>query len=158
MASVNTTLYAAQVSTRVDQARLPAPASKKVEFMRIPWTSTALPTGDIVNLCVLPPGVIPRPDLSSVQVTDTGWATSTAVVDIGTAADPNGWCEALNIADVCSAPMCPLASAPPAYAAKTELAADSGSKNVAIYATFTLGATAVAGKLLYFNLAYELPG
>jgi hypothetical protein len=158
MAAVNTTLYDAQVSTRVNPARLPAPVSKKVEFMRIPWTSTALPTGDTINLCVLPPGIIPRPDLSSVQVMDTGWATSTATVDIGPVADPNGWAAALNIADVCTAPMCPLAAAPPFYAARTELAADSGSANVAIIATMTLGATAVAGKLLYFNLAYELPG
>lgn len=159
MPSANTTLYDAQKASRTNTARLPAPVSKPVQYARIPWTSTALSSGDTINICQLPAGVIPRPELSKI-VMSTDITTSTLTVDIGPASDPNGWAAAVDCAAIGVKQCCSASAAPPDYITKTELAADTGANGtVDIYATLTIGAgTLDAGELVTFILAYELPG
>lgn len=159
-----TALYTGQTgidlthSSRSNQPRLPAPVSKKLEFMRIPYTLLGTEDDDdptsYIYLCELPPGSIPRPEYSNVVCSaDPGTALT---IDIGTAADPDGWADGM-VLDAGSVVQC-LAPAIPAYMVKTELAADTGQKNVAVYATLQTATTLTAAVILYFCLAYELPG
>lgn len=159
MATTTTTVFDAQVDTRVNQARLPNTVSRKVNYTKIPWTSTALTTGQTLSLCVLPPGAIPRPELSSV-ITTTDLTTQTLTLDIGTAENPDGWADGIDIAAIGQIPCVHLATtAAPAFLARTELAADSGKKYVEVYATFIIGSGALdAGELVYFILAWEDQG
>ena len=158
MAAVNTDTYNAQKQSRANTSRLPAPVSKTPVYVKIPWTSTALSSGDTINLIQLPPGSIPRPELSKI-IMSTDITASTLTVDIGPASDPNGWAAAVDCAAIGVKECCSASAAPPAYIAKTELAADSNSTVVDIYATVTIGSgTLDAGELVTFLLAYELPG
>lgn len=160
MATAETTLFAAQKATRTAQARLPVQNSQNVKFMKIPWTSTALTTGQTLSLCALPAGVVPRPDLSTIHMT-TDITAQTLTVDIGNAADPNGWADAVDCAAIGSKPCVPtnMATIPAFFSAKTVLSADTGARYTEIYATFTIGSGALdAGELVIFDLAYEEEG
>lgn len=159
MASANTTHYDAQKASRANTSRRPAPVSKPVIYARIPWTSTALSSGDTINICQLPAGAIPRPELSSI-IMHTDITASALTLDIGTAADTNGWAAAVDCAAIGPKPCCVASTAPPAYITKTELAADTNAQGtVDVYATATIGVgTLDAGEVITFLLAYELPG
>lgn len=160
MATAETTLYAAQKPTRIAQARLPAANAQKINFMKIPWTSTALTTGQTLALCRLPAGCVPRPDLSTVYMS-TDITAQTLTVDIGNAADPNGWAAALDIAAIGVKPMIPSAmgTVPEFFTTRTILADDTGDQATDIYATFAIGSGALdVGELVTFVLAYEYPG
>ncbi len=156
MATATTTLWDDQVYTRTDLARLPAPVSKKVNFSKVAWTSTALATGETLSLMALPPGTIPRPDLSRI-IMGTDITTSSLTVEVGSEENPDGWmdavdCAAIGVKEACSGTI-------PAWLAKTELAADTGRRYVEIYATFTIGASTLdVGEAVYFILAWESPG
>lgn len=155
MATTTTTFFDAQIYTRANKARLPAPLSKFTKFMHVPWTATALTTGQTVSICALPPGVIPRPALSFIIMT-TDITTSTLTVDIGPAADPNGWAAAVDCAAIGLKACCIATTAPPAYAiTATALVADTGLDYVEIYATFTLGASTLDLEGIVFVLAYD---
>ena len=92
MATFASAQYALQKSDRANTSRN-APeniTSGTVEFAVIPYTLAGTEAAaDIINLCVLPAGVIPIPSLSHVVcVTDPGTAFT---VKIGTAGDDDGW-------------------------------------------------------------------
>lgn len=160
MATAETTLYAAQKSTRVAQARLPTNRSQRVYFLPIQWTSTALTTGQTLALCRLPAGVVPRPDLSTIYM-NTDISAQTVTVDIGNAADPNGWADAIDCAAIGTKPCLPsnAATLPAFWTTRTILEDDTGDRATDIYATFAIGSGALdVGELVTFVLAYEEPG
>lgn len=156
MAERTTTFWDAQVSTRTNQARLPAKTSRGVNFTKIAYTLvTADETEtDTIALMALPPGAIPRPELSSVLMSaDPG---SALTIDIGTAENADGWADGM-VLDAglqvwCCAPVFP------AFGARTELAADSGQKYVKVFATIATGTTLTTTTILYFILAWESQG
>jgi hypothetical protein len=159
MATASTTLSAAQVKTRANPARLPVQNSQNIKFMRIPWTSTALTTGQTLSLCFLPAGVVPRPDLSTVYM-NTDITAQTLTVDIGPVADPNGWAAAIDCAAIGTKPCVPSGAGGPEYhITRTILADDTGEQYVEILATFAIGSGALdVGELVTFVLAYEEQG
>ena len=158
MATANSDHYNLQ---KPDRARtgLQAPpnvSEGELQFTYIPVTFAGTEAAaDIVNLCQLPAGVVPVPHLSSVIVTDDPGTTLT--VDIGTATDPDGWCDgadvaALGVVNCCSA-------AVPAWASTvTTLSGDTGADDglVTVYATWATVGTPAAGAFM-FCLAYRLP-
>src|SRR5688572_16432455 len=154
MAERTTTVYDAQVDTRVKQARLPAAQGRKVNYTRYAYTLVAADEteNDTIAICVLPPGVSPRPDLSSVVLSaDPGTALT---IDIGTAEDVDGWADGM-VLDAGLQVMC-CAPVVPAWMARTELAADSGKKYTKVYATIKTGTTlTIPGAVVYFCLAWE---
>ncbi len=158
MASANSDHYNLQKPDR-SRTSLQAPpnvSDGEVIYARIPVSFAGTESAaDTVNLCQLPVGAIPIPALSSVSVlADPG---TTLTVDIGNAADPDGWCDGANVAAV-GLVNC-LAPAIPAYESTvTTLAADSGADDglTTIYATWaTVGSNSAA--TFIFNLAYKLP-
>jgi hypothetical protein len=156
MAERTTTVYDAQVDTRVNTARLPATQGRIVKFTRIAYSLVAgdETEADTIAICTLPPGAIPRPELSKVACSaDPGTAL---VIDIGTAEDADGWADGMTLSSggvvECCAPVVP------AWMVRTELAADSGKKYTKVYATIATGTTLTVGVILYFILAWEDQG
>lgn len=159
MATFNTALYTAQKSSRVNTSRLNAPnvASGQVEFAVIPYTLTASEAAnDVINLGVLPAGVIPLPQLSSVTCSaDPG---TTLTLDIGTAADTDGWADGIVLSS--GGQVAATSATMPAWIAPTAITADSdttnaGVGNAVVYATVASASTLTADVVLYFTLAYK---
>lgn len=129
-------------------------SSGRVEFMDITYTipaSSAPATGDTLNLCELPEGVIPLPHLSSIVCSaDPG---TTLIIDIGTAVVADGWCDGA-VCDAGKQVMCNSAVAAD-WNLATPLVADTGSKNATVYATFDTISTLTAGVVIHFFLAYK---
>jgi hypothetical protein len=156
MSTFSTDTYTAQKPDRTNTSRLTNPnvASGRLEFMSIPYTipaSSAPATGDILNLCELPPGVIPCPAYSNITCSaDPG---TTLIIDIGTAANADGWCDGA----VCDAGKQVQCNAPVAadWNLPTPLVADTGATNATVYATFDTISTLTAGVVVYFNLAFK---
>jgi hypothetical protein len=156
MAERTTTLWDAQVSTRTDQARLPARTSRPVNFTKVPYTLTANDEteSDTIAIMALPPGAIPRPEYSNVTCSaDVGTALT---IDIGTAENTDGWADGI-VLDSGGKVEC-TSGTMPAWLARTELAADSGQEYVKVYATIMTGTTLTTTTILYFNLAWEYQG
>lgn len=158
MATFNSTLYDAQKPTRTNTTRLADPnkASGSVEFAVIPYTCAGTEAAaDIINLCILPAGIIPVPQLSSITSVDP--SANTLVIDVGTAEDADGWGRSVNQAaggqnGFTSGGVAAL----PAWLAPTAIAADTGSGNVVVFATIaTASGVPDAGDVLYFLLAYK---
>ena len=143
-----------------DRARtsLQAPpnvSSGEVHYAFIPVTFAGTESAaDTVNLCQLPAGVIPIPQLSFITVDDDPGTTLTA--DIGPIANPDGWCDGADIAAVGNVACC--SAAIPAYGiTPTTLEADSGADDglVTIIMTYATLGTPAAG---HFGvcLAYKM--
>lgn len=154
MASFDTTHYAKQKPTRANTSRNATEnvADGQVEFAVIPYTIAGTEaTNDTINLCVLPAGVIPVPQLSKINHSaDPG---TTLVVDVGTAADADGWIDGVT----CSAGGQVEAGSGtvPAWLVPTPLVADTGSGNAVVVATLASVSSLTAGVIVYFTLAYK---
>lgn len=157
MPSFDTGTYDNQEYARTNPTRLQAGnvVSSDVVYTRIPYTLAGTEAAaDTINLCLLPAGAIPLPELSSVVL--SGDPGTTLTLDIGTSANPDGWADGM----VLSAGGQVLATAPvvPAYMVATELAEDTATPgNVKVYATVASADTLTASTILYFILAYKLP-
>lgn len=156
MPTFTTTAYDQQKTTRTNPVRLADAnvVSGDVEFAVIPYTLAGTEAAaDIIQLCVLPAGVIPVPQLSSVTA-NTDPSANTLLLDIGTADDPDGWANAIVLStggkvECTSGTM-------PAWLLPTPLVADTGSGNAIVYATIdTASGVPDAGDILYFTLAYK---
>jgi hypothetical protein len=148
--------YALQKPTRTNTSRN-APAnlvSSDIEFAIIPHVLTTEAAADIINLCVLPAGSIPVPELSKmVCMTDPGTAFT---VKVGTAADDDGW--ATSIAATVAGPvdfMIASGTSPAWAITPTPLAADTNSGNAAVFATVVTATAITATTVINFVLAYK---
>lgn len=159
-----TAQYDAQLETRANPARL-APAnisSGDVEYAVIPYVLTAgtdEAANDLINLCLLPAGVIPIPQLSSITCdADPGTAFT---VDIGTSAnssataDPDAWGDGVALTTAGKVEFCAAAHTQPVYLVPTPLPADTGSGNALIQALVITSTSPTAGVILTFTLAYK---
>lgn len=155
MATFNTDLYTAQKDARTNKARLAGSniASGDVQFALIPYALAGTEAAaDVINLCVLPAGAIPVPQLSHVFSADPG---TTLTADVGTADDPDGWGRALTLSAGGRIEF--TSGTTPAWlTTPTPLAPDSGSGNAVVYATVASANTLTAAVVLYFLLAYKL--
>jgi hypothetical protein len=158
-----TTVYDAQAHTRTNKSRLAAAnlASGDVEFAIIPYPLTAgtdEAAADLIDLCVLPAGAIPLPALSSITCdADPGTAFT---VDVGNAANPDGWGDGVALTAAGKIEFCAAAHTAPAWLAQTQLEADTveagaGPGNTKIYATVVTSTSPTAGVNLVFTLAYK---
>lgn len=155
MPTFNSDQYLLQVSTRANPSRLAPPnvASGDVQFAVIPYTLAGTETAaDIINLTVLPQGAIPIPQLSSVVCSaDPG---TTLTLDIGTAANPDGWADGIVLSaggkvECASATM-------PAWLTQTPIVPDTAKGTADVYATVASDASLNAAVVLTFTLAYKL--
>lgn len=158
MPTFTTAHYDAQSPTRSNLSRN-APAnttSNDVQFAVIPYVLTSgtdEAAADIIQLCILPAGAVPVPALSSITCDiDPGTAFT---VDVGTAADVDGWGDGVALTDKGKIEFCATAHTAPAWLVNTPLVADSGSGNAVVYATVMTATAPVAGAILYFTLAYK---
>lgn len=156
MPTFTTTQYDAQAADRANPSRLGAAnvASGDVEFAVVPYTLAGTEAAaDIIQLCVLPQGVIPVPQLSNVTA-NTDPSANTLTLDIGTAADPDGWANDILLA--AGGQIACTSGTMPAWLLPTPLVADTGSGNAIVYATIAAASGVPdAGDILYFTLAYK---
>jgi hypothetical protein len=158
MPTFDTAHYALQVPTRANTS-VAAPsnvASGEIEFATIPYVLTSgtdEAANDIINLCILPAGCIPVPQMSSITCdADPGTAFT---VDVGTAANTDGWGDGVALTAAGKVEFCAAAHTAPAWLAATPLVADTGSGNAVVYATVMTSTSPTAGVTLYFTLAYK---
>ena len=154
MAVFETTLYAAQDPLRANISRLAAPnlAGGDIEFATITYSMVDTEAAtDTINLALLPAGCIPVPALSSVVCANPGTAL---VIDIGTAADVDGWADGAILSSGGEVKCNSAANA--AWNAPTPLVADDATDdNAMVYAT-VMTATSLSGTVdLIFTLAYK---
>lgn len=153
-----TAAYDAQKASRTNPSRLADAnvASGTVEFAVIPYTLTSgtdEAADDLINLCVLPAGCIPVPQLSSITCdADPGTAVT---VDVGTAANDDGWGDGVALTAAGKVEFCAAAHTAPAWLAQTPLVPDTGSGNAIVYATVKTSTSPTAGVNLVFTLAYK---
>ena len=154
-----TSVYDAQNLSRSNTSRNAAPnsVSNDVQFARIVYTLTAgtdETSGDLIDLCVLPAGSIPLPELSRVTCdADPG---TVVTLDIGTAANTDGWGDGLAIVAAGTYEFCTSALTQPAWLAEHQLVADTLTPgNVKVYATCGTVTAPTAGVNLVFTLAYK---
>lgn len=155
MASFDSAFYALQKPTRTTTpTRLATEntAAGTIEIAVIPYTIAGTEaTNDTVNLCILPAGAVPLPAYSKVSCSaDPG---STLVLDVGTAADADGWIDGITLSS--GGTVEAMSGTFPAFTAATPLAADTGSGNAVVYATLASVSTLTASVILYFHLAYK---
>lgn len=155
MATFNSAQYALQVSTRANPSRLAPPnvASGDVQYAVIPYALAGTEdVADIVNLCVLPQGAIPIPQLSNVVCSaDPG---TTLTLDIGTAANPDGWADGIVLSS--GGQVACTNTAIPAWVTQTPIVPDTGKGTADVYATVASASTLTADVVLTFTLAYKL--
>lgn len=158
MATFETSVYAAAKPDRSNPSRLAQPnnASGNVEYVRCKYTLLGTEAAaDKINLCVLPYDQIPLPGHSFVFSADPG---TTLTMDIGTAADPDGWADGLVLSNGGKIDCLGGSTPAPAWVESTPLVADTGALNVAgsaaVYATIVSANTLTPGVVLYFTLAY----
>lgn len=157
MATFNTSIYNEQKDSRANPARLGTSnvASGDVQFAVIPYTiiNTEV-ANDIINLCVLPAGAVPLPQLCRATIAGTPGTAFT--LKVGTAADDDGLATSLPLTTSArDLPFTLAGAAQPAFLAPTPLVADAGSGNVVVYATVTTATSLNAGSTVYFTLAYK---
>jgi hypothetical protein len=144
---------------RANTSRL-APAnisSGHIEFARIEYPLTAgtdEAAADLINLCRLPVGAIPIPELSFLTcIGDPGTAFT---VDVGTAANPDGWGDGVALTATGKVEFTAAAHTAPEWLTPTPLVADTGQKTALVYATVVTSTSPTAGIVLIFTLAYKL--
>jgi len=154
-----TSVYDAQAESRANTSRNLAPnlVSNDVQFARASYTMIGTEAADdLIDIAILPAGIIPIPEMSSVTTGATATTadpTPTLTVDIGTAANPDGWADGI---DVVAAGKVSCASTACAWLAETPLVADTGKGTAKVYATMaTMLDATVAGAKLHFVLAYK---
>lgn len=156
MATFNTTQYNAQKSTRANTSRNADPniVSNDIQYARIVYTLAGTEAAsDIINLCVLPAGVIPLPGSSSIIChTDPGTAFT---IKVGTASDDDGWCAAAATTVAGKVEFCAASATQPAWLVETPLVADTGSGNAIVYATVSTATALTASTVITINLAYK---
>lgn len=162
MATFDTAHYALQ---KPDRARtgLQAPpniSDGMVHYAFLPYVcATTEATADIINLCQLPVGAIPIPQLSSVWIPADNVTHTVATVSVGIAGATTSWMNAVSL--LAAGNIMALSGTAPAYASTaTSLAADSGADDglVTVIATLgTLSGGAVTAGSWYFCLAYKIP-
>lgn len=153
MAEFNTSIFAEQAEDRDNPSRLARPnvASGEVEFACIPYTLAGTEAAnDIINLCLLPAGAIPIPQLSKVTCADPG---TTLTLDVGNADDGDGFADGIVLSAGGSVEF--TSGTAPAWLPQTPLVADAGSGNSAIQATVASAASLTASVVLYFLLAWK---
>lgn len=157
MATFETTAYAAQKPTRANTSRnLAAGVSDgTVEFATFSYTLAGTEAAnDIINLCVLPSGVIPVPGLS--RWVQSATAGTSFIVDIGTSNNDDGWGDQVTaLATDGIVEFGAAAHTPPAWNTPTNLVADSNSGNAVVFATVRTATSPSAGCVLNFILAYK---
>lgn len=158
MPSFDTAHYALQVPTRANTS-VAAPSnvsSGEIEFATIPYVLTSgtdEAANDTINLCILPAGCIPVPQMSSITCdADPGTAFT---VDVGTAANTDGWGDGVALTTAGKVEFCAAAHTAPAWLVPTPLVADTGSGNAVVYATVMTSTAPTAGVILNFVLAYK---
>lgn len=155
-----TAQYDAQAASRTNTSRNASHdvSHGKVEFAVIPYVLTSgtdEAANDLINLCVLPAGVIPVPELSFCNCdVDPGTALT---VDVGTAANDDGWGDGVAMTDKGKIDFTAAAHTAPAWSVPTPLVADTGSGNAIVYATVKTATAPVAGAIVTFVLAYKRP-
>jgi hypothetical protein len=156
MPNYETAVFAASKPDRANPSRLAPPnnASGNVEFVRCKYTILGTEqAGELIKLCILPVEAIPLPQLSSAYNAVTG----AFVVDIGTAADPDGWADGLALT-AAGRKEFTSSSPAPAWLEPTPIVADVGSLNKSgsaeVYATIVTATTPTAGVVIQFLLAY----
>ena len=155
MASYDSDVYKAQDPGRVNPSRLldKDVISGSVEYAVISHTLTNESAGDTINVCLLPAGVIPVPQLS--RVTFSGVMNNAFELRVGTAATPSGWFSLQNIDQPgdwgCSAP-----ASVAQWTVATPLVADPGSDAAKIVARVTATDGPNGGAVLTFLLAYKV--
>lgn len=145
----------ADLATNTYEANLPALIGGKMRVAVVTYTTT---TGtdevatDTILLCKLPVGSIPLP-ANSYVVNEDPTSGSSFIMDIGTAENPDGWCDGLDIAAAGIHPFL-FSTVTPAFAL-TPTATESEN----IYVTLdTVDTTVTASRKIVFYLAYLLPG
>jgi hypothetical protein len=142
-----TTNYDAQSESRVNPSRLAATnvVSGSVEFAVVSYTLAGTEAAaDVVNLCLLPAGAIPIPELSSVTASADPATTDSSdpenpitgvlTIDIGTAADTDGWADGIDLS--AGGKVSAVSGTLPAWVTtKTPIVANTGSGNAIVYAT-----------------------
>lgn len=157
MPTFETTTYAAQKPTRANTSRNLAAGAVDgdVEYATFSYTLAGTEAAnDIINLCILPSGVVPIPGLSKmVQSATVGTAMT---IDVGTANNDDGWGDGIvglttdGVVEFAAA-----AHTAPAWNTPTNLVADTGSGNAVVFATVKTATSLTAGTVLNFILAYK---
>lgn len=154
MATFETSQYALEKATRANTSRnAPANiASGRVEYANIAYTLAGTEAAnDIINLMVIPAGMIPIPQLSSVTCSaDPG---TTLTLKIGTAADDDGWANGI-VLSAGGQVACTNTNIP-AWVAQTPIVPDTGVGNAVVKATVASANTLTASVVLYFVLAFK---
>lgn len=162
MPTFETPTYALQNPARANPSRRLAPnvVNAQIAVAQVSYTLVGTEAAnDIINLCILPPGCIPIPALSSVACADPGTAL---VLDIGTAADVDALADGIVLS---AGGVIPFAGAtlPLATSAitPTALVADTATGttgNTRVYATVMTATSLTASVVLTFTIAYEIGG
>lgn len=159
MPTFETALYATQKPTRANPSRLAVQngPSSEIQFAIIPHTCTTETTADLINLCVLPAGAVPVPELSGVCcVTDPG---TLLTVSVGSAALTTGWISAMALTAPGMVYAAAVGQTMPGWLLPTPLVADSAfvdAGSTKIYATLGTVTALTNPTVIYFVLAYKL--
>lgn len=160
MATFETTIHAAQKETRGNVSRLTAPnqSGGELHVAVIPYTLAGTEAAtDIINLCHLPVGAIPIPQLSHVTASADP-SSGTLTLHVGTEEDVDGWANTVLLGG--GGQQACTSGTMPAWILPTKLAADAvpTGGGVRVFATVAAAsASPDAGDILYFTLAYKLP-
>jgi hypothetical protein len=157
MPQFTTELYDDQNESRVNTSRLAVQVMPDEILYKIVRYTTTTGTdeaaADTILLCELPAGCIPIPHLSSIVcAADPGTALT---LDIGTAANPDGWGDAVALTVLGMVPFCLAGGTMPAWLTPTPLVADTGSGNATVYATVDTATSPDPGVNIDFVLAYK---
>ncbi len=154
MATFTTGTYDAQNPNRNNISRLLDKniASGEVEFAVVQYALAGTEAAnDVIDLCILPAGVTPVPQLSKITCgADPG---TTLTMHVGTAAAASGWINGavLSAGGEVSADTTNIAT----WVTPTPLAADAGSGNAVVFATVASANTLTASTVLTFLLAFK---
>lgn len=158
MATLETAQYALEKSTRANTSRLATAnvSSGDIQYAIIKYALTGSEaSADVLNLCILPAGIIPVPELSTVVVSaDPG---TTLTIDVGTDEDLDGWADGVALGAVTTPVPTPFTTpALPAWGiTNTAIAADTNSGNAIVKATLVTVSAPTAAVVLKFVLAYK---
>lgn len=155
MAVFATETYKAQDPRRSNTSRVLAAnvVSGDMQFAVIPYTLSTELSGDVINLCLLPAGVIPVPQLS--KVTASGEVDNSPEISIGTVANNSGWCNGLALASNTEY-WCNSGAEISDWTAPTPLLPDLDSGVATVFVTITSSDGASPGTTLTFLLAYKI--
>lgn len=143
-------------SVTVSPSRDSAPnvVSGTVEYAVIPYTMAGTEAAaDIINLCMLPPGAIPVPQLS--RVTSNASPGTAFTIKIGVNADDDGLATAVALTSAArDLSFVNAGATQPAFITATPVTADTGLTGSLVFATVST-ATAPGTAVLTFTIAYK---